>query len=125
MGLKTTVPAIGRYGTTYVFKQFMSFQKFVCFLKFFCVPYWLPVFFLFSIMNQIWVQESILEWLWHHFHLALDGDQTHDLPIMSLVLYRKTTALVTNYFKSLLDIDNFKSTKVNSMKFFGGHICYN
>jgi len=25
--------------------------------------------------------------LWHHFHLALDGDQTHNLLIVSRVLY--------------------------------------
>jgi len=36
-------------------------------------------FFHSSIMNQNWVQKSILAWLWHHFHLALDGDQTHNL----------------------------------------------
>jgi len=35
-------------------------------------PIWLPIFFLFSIMNQNWVQKSILAWFWHHFHLALD-----------------------------------------------------
>jgi len=28
-----------------------------------------------------------LAWFWHHFHLALDGDQTHDLSIVSWVLY--------------------------------------
>ncbi len=33
-----------------------------CFSTFF--NYW---------MNQDWVQESILAWLWHPFHLALDG----------------------------------------------------
>ncbi len=29
-----------------------------------------------------------LAWLWHHFHLALDGDRTHDHLIVSRVLYR-------------------------------------
>jgi len=28
-----------------------------------------------------WPGTSTLAWLWHHFHLALDGDQTHDLPM--------------------------------------------
>ncbi len=30
--------------------------------------------------------------VWHHFHLALDGDWTHDLLIVSQVLYHYTTA---------------------------------
>ncbi len=41
---------------------------------------WLHVFFLFSIMNQNWVQKLILAWLWHHFHLALG--QSHDFDPM-------------------------------------------
>jgi len=52
--------------------------KFVFSNSFLVCPIWLPVYFLFYIMNQNWVQELILAWLWHHFHLALDGDQTQD-----------------------------------------------
>jgi len=33
-----------------------------------------------------------LAWLWHHFNLSLDGFWTHNLPTVSLVLYRYTTA---------------------------------
>ncbi len=33
------------------------------FFFFFGVPHLLPVFFLFSTMNQNWVQESIMAWL--------------------------------------------------------------
>jgi len=44
---------------------------------------WLPVFSYFSLMNQNWVQELILAWLWRHFHLALDGDRTHNLLIVT------------------------------------------
>jgi len=45
-----------------------------------------------------------LAWFWHHFHLALDGDLTHDLPIMSRVLYHHTTAFCTKYFLVLSQI---------------------
>jgi len=38
-------------------------------------------------MNQDWVQESILAWIWHHFHLTLDETQTHNLPIVSQVCW--------------------------------------
>jgi len=49
----------------------------ISFLKyfFFLVPHLATcIFFLFNYwINQDWVQESILAWLRHHFHLALDG----------------------------------------------------
>jgi len=50
---------------------------FFCFFNIFLVcPIWLPVFsFFFNYcMNQNWVQESILAWLWNHFHLALGSN---------------------------------------------------
>jgi len=47
---------------------------------FLCAPFGCLYFSYFSVMNQNWVQESILAWLWHHYHLALDRG-THDLLI--------------------------------------------
>ena len=38
-------------------------------------------------MNQDWVQESILAWLWHRLHLVLDEIWTHDPRFLSRVCY--------------------------------------
>ena len=46
-----------------------------------------------------------MAWLWHNFHLALDGDRTHDPPITSRPLYRWTTSL-------LVFIYSFPSAKI-------------
>jgi len=53
---------------------------------------WLKLVVWFYWMNQDWVQELILAWFWHHFHLVLDGDWSHDPPIVRRVLYFLTTA---------------------------------
>jgi len=39
-------------------------------------PIWLPIL----LLNQDWVQESILAWLWHHFHIALIGWDSNPQP---------------------------------------------
>ncbi len=60
------------------------------FLNFFGMPHLATyILFLFNyLMNQDWVQESILARLWHHFHLALDEIRTHNLPIVSRVCWQ-------------------------------------
>jgi len=59
------------------------------------------IFFLFNYwMNQDWVQESILAWLWHHFHLVLDEIWTHDLPIVSQV--RTFAPTISNFVTSFV-----------------------
>ncbi len=40
--------------------------------------------------------ESILAWLWHHFHLALDRDQTHHLMIVSECSTARPQLLLNN-----------------------------
>jgi len=50
-----------------------SSQRGFCFKYFWCGPF---DYLYFSIIKQNWVQESILAWLLHHFHLALDRDWT-------------------------------------------------
>jgi len=44
--------------------------------SFWCARFGYLYFSHFSTMKQNWVQESIQAWLWHHFHLVLDGDRT-------------------------------------------------
>ncbi len=45
-------------------------NHFVCFNIFFrCAPFGYLYFSYFSIMSLNWVQESILAWIWPHFHL--------------------------------------------------------
>jgi len=58
-----------------VFELFDFIYRLWCWYQptFFNLVYaiWLPVFFLFlHTMNHNWVQESILTWLWPHFHLV-------------------------------------------------------
>jgi len=64
-----------QYGRILTYNPWNMHTPVLCW-SFFVCPIWLPVFFLFSIMNQNWVQKLILAWLWHHFHLALDRDRT-------------------------------------------------
>jgi len=64
-------------------------NKLVLIEFFFGVPHLATyIIFLFNhSMNQDWVHELILAWLWHHFHLVLDEIWTHNLPIVSRVCY--------------------------------------
>jgi len=60
----------------------------VClFLIFWRAPFgYLYIYFFFIWgLNQDWVHQSILAWLWNYFHLVLDEIQTHDLLIESQV----------------------------------------
>jgi len=55
--------------------QLLLHDLYVEFFKYFFLsaPLSAYIFFLFNQrMNQDWVQELILAWIWHHFHLVLD-----------------------------------------------------
>ncbi len=61
-----------RFPITFFSPQLCLFFFFKIF--FWCAPSGYLYFLSFSIMNQNWVFESILAWLWHHFHLALESN---------------------------------------------------
>jgi len=62
-------------------------SEIVHFCFYFPTQYWISI--IWSIKEDDQAPAIInLAWLWHHFHLALDGDRTRDLPIVSQVLYR-------------------------------------
>jgi len=71
-----------RYHFHFNMRFFCCLVKFYWWLFLMC-PIWLPVFSYFFYIEPELLKESILAWLWHHFHLALD-----DLLIASWVLYR-------------------------------------
>ncbi len=51
------------------------------------------IFLIFYNEPELGVQKSILAWLWHHIYLALVGDRTHNLPIVSRGHFKKTQQL--------------------------------
>jgi len=67
-----TLKLIVKYCWLTVWVDILLFFK----IYFLVCPIWLPVFsFFFNyFMKQDWVQESILAWLWNHFHLALGSN---------------------------------------------------
>jgi len=67
--------AILKLVTRVAFDRFQG-AKYWKFIPFFLCSIWLPIF---SINMNWWTR------LYHHFHLALDEIQTHDLPIVSRV----------------------------------------
>ncbi len=85
------------------------------------------IFILFNYcMNQDWVQESILAWLWHHFHLALGSNprpfdrEPSALPLdhsfCYYILHVNNHYFWTKIFKYELSNKNFR-TKIFVQKF--------